>query len=220
MEKILNSEKSNKQLLLRWQRTLAFTSEHTLADSVAIVDTSGSMYEKKDGVRLISVAISLSLLFSSGQNFYRSIILTFRSFSGFSKIDVHQDLSENIRRIRSTFTDCPTARDIFLEVLTTTKNSLKNSPPPRTIVFFSSTNICLGDDFEEVLHKFEKDTSIPRLIVWNLNFSGKIAYVHLHEKVAMVSGYSQEIYKYFLVYGDFNPLISLNAIFEGVNDSP
>ena len=62
------------------------------------------------------------------------------------------------------------------------------------------------------------DTKIPKLIIWNVNPNIRIGYEEFGENVVRISGFSLEIFNYLLVYGDFNPHVSISQLLQNFSE--
>ena len=64
LDQILENDRKRENAILEssWQKTIKLILDHTNSELMVITDTSGCMYKKIDKYRIISYAISLSII--------------------------------------------------------------------------------------------------------------------------------------------------------------
>lgn len=181
-------------------------------NSLAVVDTSGSMYAYN---RLpVSVAFSLGLYFAEhNKGAFHNHFITFSSSPQLLEIK-GDTFCDKIEYLSTLFeignTNIEAVFDLILN--TAVKNSLSQEQLPEKLYIISDMefDICAENasltNFENAKKKFEKHGyKLPKIIFWNVASHGNNQPVTKNEQgVALVSGCTPKLFSY-VASGNFSP---------------
>lgn len=181
-------------------------------NSLAVVDTSGSMYSYN---RLpVSVAFSLGLYFAEhNKGAFRNHFITFSSSPQLLEIK-GDTFCDKLKYLSTLFeignTNIEAVFDLILN--TAVKNSLSQEQLPEKLYIISDMefDICAENasltNFENAKKKFEKQGyKLPKIIFWNVASHGNNQPVTKNEQgVALVSGCTPKLFSY-VASGNFSP---------------
>ena len=194
LDQILESDRKRENAILEhsWQKTIKLVLDNTSSELMVIADTGGCMYKKLEKYRIISYAISLSII-SACQRQVNKYDISLYCKTGFTAFSLTNNLMNAISRFRLTFTN-----KIELESLV----SLVKGKGHKTVLYITCNSEI------NVTNVSECDTKI---IIWHIT-SRDINYKKLRDNIYLLSGFTSEIFRYFLVTGDFNPYETVNNI--------
>lgn len=213
---------------LQWDSYVSRLRESGLFDSaLSICDVSGSM----EGVPM-NVAIALSLLTSElSKPPFRDLICTFSESPELHKLPPDGSLRQRVESIAGANwgmnTNMQAVFDLLLDLAVTC--SLPDEDMVRTLFIFSDMQFdcCGGQEFETdfalISRKFRQaGYSMPAIVFWNLRSDCRTMPVQKAEfNVALVSGFSGNMLKYFLESGTFESpyqvmLTTLQGHYDGL----
>jgi len=190
---ILDEDKNREsdQLESSWQNTLKLLLDHTSTNLMTVVDTNGCMYRKKDSTRIFSYALSLSIVSACQRSVDKNTVVLYKNQEGFTTYDLTPSLKEIITTFRLTFTSKPTLKDIYM---------YSRTKDIKTFLYITYQ--------EYIIDKKELETLVGKegqtIIIWNIT-SEEVSYNKISTNLAMLTGFTTELYRYFLVSGSFNP---------------
>ena len=200
-----------------WCRITKFIDTNSDAIALPVIDVRGGLYAMRGKVRLISMALALALIFAyNKRSIFKNYVLTCQEKNEIQikKIKPLQ-IKNSLNTLRVIFTVDPTASIILKKVLDyISEYDACHEKIPKTVVYFASHDIKLGSDWAKICNAF-KDNKItqPRLISWNM-CSEEISYRKIDTNCVMINGYRDDIFRYFLVYGDYDPESSVEGILK------
>ena len=165
-------------LEIQWQNILKLMLENNKTQELYVIaDTDGHMYKEHQQIRLISFVLSLLLVHScyTKRNFYT----VFKE--DYENIELSYSLYRVVNKFRLLFTK-PIGWEQLIE--------LSNEKP--NLLYITCHDI-----------KIPKKINIKnKLYIWNIN-KNIISYNKINNLVH-INGFSIEIYKYFLICGNYN----------------
>ena len=194
LDQILENDRKRENAILEssWQKTIKLVLDYSNSDLMVITDTSGCMYKKIDKYRIISYAISLSIISACQRPISKYNISMFCK-TGFTTLALTSNLMNTISRFRLTFTN-----KIDLKSLV----NLVHGKGHKTALYITCSPEIDTSNVSEC------DTKI---IIWHIT-SRNLNYKKLRDNIYLLSGFTSEIFRYFLVTGDFNPYETVNNI--------
>jgi hypothetical protein len=200
LDQILDEDKNRESPALEssWQNTLKLLLDHTSSNLMTVVDTNGCMYQKKDTIRIFSYALALSIV-SAGQRVTdKNKVVLYKNQEGFTTYDLTPSLKDIITTFRLTFTSKPTLKDIYAYSQTT---------DVKTFLYITYQEYSIEKKELETL----KGKEGQNIIIWNIT-SGEVSYKKVATNLVLLSGFTTELYRYFLVSGSFNPECILEEV--------
>lgn len=201
------SEKSTRVRPDEYREAAWNAACHSLAscqrkNTVCVVSSEGTMYGVHGRSRIVSKAFAAAIFLASVAHapFTNKVFMN-SSLNRLKELDTSRGtLLEKISRLRMTFTEKAKICDLRKSL----KEKTPNSEQPDVVLYMTST----GYDMEEVQKASEaSEAGGPHLVVWNmcaLNFN------FLQRKgVTYVEGYRDDVLRYLLVCGDYDPRISV-----------
>ena len=194
------SKEEQRSLDATWNALPDFS---TYSDSLAIIDTSGSMY--CDGKPLpAAVALSLGLYFAEhNKGAFRNHFIEFSSSPKLIEIK-GESFYERLRYICSFNTIADTNIEAVFDLIlnTAVKNKLPSSSLPERLIIISDMefNCCVNNagetNFINAKRKFEKKGYIlPKVVFWNVASRTRTQPVKENEEgVILVSGCSPVLF--------------------------
>ena len=192
---ILENDKKNESINLEkaWQKTIKLILDNTKTEMLVLVDTNGCMYKKSKSHRLISYAISLSIISACQRQINKYNICLYRK-TGFIKLILSQSLIEIISKFRLTFTEQATVKCLVDYV---------SDKPVKTLLYIT----CNGNiDVKNIVNSEQ-----TKIIIWHIT-SDNINFKTLANGIFLLSGFTIEMFHYFLIHGDFNPINHITQI--------
>lgn len=191
--------------------------------SLAMIDTSGSMWERIGDTNITALFASSALgIYFAEKNKgpFKDLFMTFSSDPEFVSIAKETTLQGKLDKIKRTdwgrSTDISKAFEAILDLAV--KNDCSPEDMPDNLFIFSDMEFdegCSSEDtiFEEAKKQFEsKGYILPRVIFWNLNGKNEVFPIRKNEdKVTLVSGYSIRILS-FLKNLDKDPVTNMVEI--------
>lgn len=225
----LDGGELNDTIELQWKSLVDnVKSKGNLGDMVAIVDASGSMYSGTDKyVSPIEVSIALGILISEcTTGYFANKVISFSELPVFHDI-IGNNLFEKVKNIVEKLpvglnTDFEAIFDVILKAGQT--YGISKEFMPKKIVCISDMQFdcasSCNDVKEETLHntivkKYENTGyDVPMFIYWNVCSVGDKNFPvdSKTDKVAMISGFSEQLLNIFMDNQDFNPENIVDAI--------
>jgi hypothetical protein len=204
LDKILDTDKRREDPLLEadWQTTLKFLLNKTSSESVILTDNHGGMYEtcksikKNRNYRAISYAIALVIISACRRSTIKYQVPILKNDGDFYMYKLTHSLFDVISKMRLAFTSKPTI-DKLIKFMDT--NNISN------LVYITS----------EKLEPQKRELGNKTLTIWYIK-SQEIKYSN-KGGVNYLNGFNDEIYRYFLVYGTFNPGKSIGEILNSAH---
>jgi len=204
LDKILETDKRREDpsLETEWQSTLKFLLGKTQSESVILTDNHGGMYgicksvKKNRNYRAISYAISLVIISSCRRSNLKYQVPILKNNGDFYMYKLTTSLFDVISKMRLAFTSKPTISKL-IEFMN--KNNITD------LVYITSERL----DHQKV------ECENKNLTIWYIN-SQEIKYSN-KGGVKFLDGFNNEIYRYFLVYGKFDPEKSIGAILNSAH---
>ena len=203
-----------------------------LNNSISIVDLSGSMFNAANGSIPAQVAIALGIITAvCCQGQFNNKLITFSEEPEIIKLsDVENDipkLLDSIKIILKTnygfSTDFIKCNQLIINYANLF-NVPKENMPKKMFVFTdmqfnnaSNNSRNLETVYKTIIKKYnDKNYDAPKFIFWNLNSDSREVFpVNCDtEGTAIISGFSEQLLKIFMLYDDFKPEIVINEILE------
>ena len=182
-------KRENSILELSWQKTLKLILDNTENLNVLVFsDTNGAIYKKYKKYRFISYIISLNIISACRRKFNKNKILFYKNNREFYDYQLTTSLFDTITRFRTIFTDQPS----LLEIM-----NYSYKKPIETILYITFK-------IPELKVLDIKDKETPNIIIWVIT-SNIIDYRILTPNIFILEGFSIEIFRYFLINGNYNP---------------
>ena len=202
LNQILDEDKNleSSQLESSWQTTLKLLLDHTSANLITVVDTNGCMYRKNNSTRIFSYALSLSIVSACQRSVDKNKIVLYKNQAGFTTYDLTPSLKDIITTFRLTFTSKPSLKDIY---------AYTQAIDVKTFLYITYQEYIINKKELEDLPGKEGQT----IIIWNI-ISNEISYKKVATNIVLLSGFTTELYRYFLVSGSFNPECILKEVVD------
>tara|TARA_R110002074_G_scaffold171897_1_gene334436 strand:+ start:874 stop:2106 length:1233 start_codon:yes stop_codon:yes gene_type:complete len=202
LNQILDEDKNREssQLESSWQTTLKLLLDHTSANLITVVDTNGCMYRKNNSTRIFSYALSLSIVSACQRSVDKNKIVLYKNQAGFTTYDLTPSLKDIITTFRLTFTSKPSLKDIY---------AYTQAIDVKTFLYITYQEYIINKKELEDLPGKEGQT----IIIWNI-ISNEISYKKVATNIVLLSGFTTELYRYFLVSGSFNPECILKEVVD------
>jgi len=199
-DQILNEDRNRETPLLEssWQNSLKLLLDHTSSNLMTVVDTNGCMYQKNNSIRIFSYALSLSIV-SAGQRLVdKNKVVLYKNQEGFTTYDLTPSLKDILNTFRLTFTSRPSLKDLY-------KYGKKKSS--KTFLYITYQ--------EYIIEKKELETLTHNegqiIIIWNIT-AADVSYKKVATNLVLLSGFTEELYRYFLTTGRFDPECILKEV--------
>lgn len=184
-----------------------------LAESMAIVDVSGSMgNEVASGVRAVDVAVALGLLIAEVSKVADRRIITFSAQPAFFTVP-NGTLSTKVLATKRMPWGMNTNFHAVFKMLLTTRSDVKR------LFVFSDMQFDVAGRWDQTLHQQIADEfraagrSMPEIVYWNLAAKDSFPVSATQHGVALVSGFSSKLLSLFLGDKPLNPMaIMLDAL--------
>lgn len=199
------SEEERKTLDTMWNSLPNYIEENKYDNSLAVVDTSGSMYGTP-----MNIAISLGMyLAERNKGFFANHFITFESNPHLIEIK-GRDFVDKVRNIKKAkwggSTNIEKTFDLILN--SAVKNNLNQDDLPSRIIIISDMeydiceNGCWWEEekpktnFDIIKEKFEKAGYImPKLVFWNADSRDNNIPMTMEDNVQLVSGASARLFE-------------------------
>jgi len=203
-DKILDNDMKieNSSLESSWQQTIKLILDNTTTNLLVVLDTNGYMYKKIENIRIFSYALSLSIISSCQRKYKKHKVILYKNNEGFLENSLTPSLKDVINMYRLTFTSQPTIKELV-------EYSKNNTLETFLYITYKEYTIDKKDIIED--DKNNENIKRPKIIIWNIT-STEISYKKINSKIFILSGFTLEIYRYFLIFGDFSPNNILNEI--------
>ena len=240
-KKYLEDVRNNKKKIivecetteLQWRTIVENVKKSgNLNNSISIVDLSGSMFNAANGSIPAQVAIALGIITAvCCQGQFNNKLITFSEEPEIIKLsDVENDipkLLDSIKIILKTnygfSTDFIKCNQLIINYANLF-NVPKENMPKKMFVFTdmqfnnaSNNSRNLETVYKTIIKKYnDKNYDAPKFIFWNLNSDSREVFpVNCDtEGTAIISGFSEQLLKIFMLYDDFKPEIVINEILE------
>jgi hypothetical protein len=201
-------------------------------NSISIIDLSGSMFNAANGSIPAQVAIALGIITSvCCQGQFNNKLITFSEEPEIIKLsDIKNDipkLLDSIKIILKTnygfstdFIKCNQLIINFANMF----NVPKENMPKKMFVFTdmqfnnaSNNSGNLETVYKTIIKKYnDANYNSPKFIFWNLNSNSREVFPVNCDTAgtAIISGFSEQLLKIFMLYDDFKPEIVINEILE------
>jgi len=202
-----------------------------LANSLAIVDLSGSMFNARNGSIPAQVATALGILTSlCCEGIFKNKFITFSDYPKLVTLNISQDKPSLLDYIKSMLnidygfsTDFVKCCDCIIRY--GIENNIPDCEMPKKLFVFTDMQFNDATDsgdtietiYDNIINKFKlSGFTAPKFIFWNLNSQSNNAFPVNYdtEGTAIISGFSEQLLKIFMNYDDFNPNIIVNEILE------
>jgi len=223
----------NETVEMQWKTIVEEVKKSgALNGLIPIVDVSGSMFEKNNGIMPVQVSIALGILIAEcSTGFYNNKIITFCDTP--ELVTIRGDtLYEKVKYVSNinagTSTNYEATSDLIIDF--GLKNKISQEDMPKKLVCltdmqFNEANINCNKEYgcsietlhKHIIKKYEYNNyRAPKFIYWNLNAKNDEIYPvsSSEEGTAIISGFSEQLLKVFMKYDDFNPEFILNEILE------
>lgn len=209
----INDNEYNEVVELQWKQILENVKESgIMSNTIAIVDTSGSMFSDKGTVKPIYVSIALGLLISqctSGS--FANKMISFDATPTIYNV-TGTTLKEQVENIQKLQAGLNTNFEAVFDMLinTGTMFNIPTDNMPSRIICLSdmmfdeattSNAICENTLHDAIIKKYENTPySPPSFVYWNLSseYGNNFPIKALSTNVAMVSGFSEQLLKVFM----------------------
>jgi hypothetical protein len=208
VHKALNNDSEYEETLFdQMWKALPDYIEEDRCNTIAVVDTSGSMNWCGGDIEPIDVALSLGLYFAEkNTSIYKNHFITFSGIPRLQKIigNTLTDKLDNMSKADwGSNTNIEAVFNLILKVAV--KNKLRQDEIPNRIFIISdmqfddATNKNIDDEylFDNVKKTYEDyGYKLPKLVFWNVNSYGcKFPMIENDNGLALVSGCSPSIFK-------------------------
>ena len=193
-----DSNRENPSFERSWQNTLKLLLDNTSSNLMTVVDTNGCMYQKNDSTRIFSYALSLSIVSACQRMVDKHKVILFKNQEGFTTYDLTPSLKDIITTFRLTFTSKPTLKDIY---------EYSQTKDIKTFLYITYQEYSIEKKELETL----KGQEGQNIIIWNIT-SEEVSYKKVAANLVLLSGFTPELYRYFLVSGSFNPECILKEV--------
>jgi hypothetical protein len=193
-----DSNRENPSFERSWQNTLKLLLDNTSSNLMTVVDTNGCMYQKNDSTRIFSYALSLSIVSACQRMVDKHKVILFKNQEGFTTYDLTPSLKDIITTFRLTFTSKPTLKDIY---------EYSQTKDIKTFLYITYQEYSIEKKELETL----KGQEGQNIIIWNIT-SEEVSYKKVETNLVLLSGFTPELYRYFLVSGSFNPECILKEV--------
>lgn len=215
-----NNAEVDETIELQWKTILKELDDSKLFDNLlSVVDVSGSMFSASNGSIPGQVAISIGLLIANCcKGVFKNKVITFHSEPSFHEIkgDTLKEQVECISKADWGYnTNFEAIADLIIE---------SNSIPDKLVILSDmqfdqafDNNLNTELPYNTFKNKFiDNYLDVPKIIYWNLNSdNGKSFPIDSKiENTAIISGFSEQLFKIFTKYDDFTPELVLNGILE------
>jgi Mg-chelatase subunit ChlD len=188
-----------------------------LKSSVAIVDVSGSMEYRINGVKPIEISIALGLMVAElGNGPFQNRVLTFDDTPTWHMIEPDTSLLQKVKKLKwadwGGSTNLRASFDLILDLATS--SHCKQEDMPQTLYIFSDMQFNEACKQSNSISTFEyakqafalSGYSLPSIVFWNLNGRNEGVPIQMSEhNTALVSGFSPNLLK-LLMNGKLDPV--------------
>lgn len=230
----LQNNPLDETIELQWKQLLEdILSQGTLNNTVAIVDTSLSMFDTECSVKPIQVSIALGIIIAKcNKGPFENKIISFNEIPTIYEIkgDTLYDQISNIRK--NVPAGLSTNFESVFDLLLNIGNffSLPADSMPSKIVclsdmqFNEASNTDVNEEtlHETIVKKYEGTPyNPPKFIYWNLSSQKNESFptTSNSDNVAMISGFSEQLLKVFMNNDTFDAENIVNEILSQYEDS-
>jgi len=203
-----------------------------LNNSISIIDLSGSMFNAANGSIPAQVAIALGIITSvCCQGQFNNKLITFSEEPEIIKLpNVENDIPKLLDCIKIIFktdygfsTDFVKCNNLIINYANLFNVPKENMPKKMFVFTDMQFNKASNDSpnidtiYKSIINKYnENNYDTPKFIFWNLNSDSREVFpVNCDtEGTAIISGFSEQLLKIFMLYDDFKPEIVINEILE------
>ena len=200
LDQILDEDNNRESPTLEssWQNTLKLLLDNTSSNLMTVVDTNGCMYHKNDNTRIFSYALALSIV-SAGQRVEdKNKVALYKNQEGFTTYDLTPSLKDIITTFRLTFTSKPSVKELY-------RYGKKKSV--KTFLYITYHEYIVNQKELGLIDKKKGQT----IIIWNIT-AKEVSYRKVDTTLVLLSGFTTELYRYFLATGGFDPECILKEV--------